>query len=214
MKKLKCNVGNYQCGGKCQPNNWKCKKIYSQQLNFILNNSVNLINNSSSQSNNNYLFREINDYYQKLPEENKLIFPQNVGVFKDDVAAWGMQAYFSKNYPLINKYFYDDNYRLTAPLEIKMMAEAAKYGFNQLPDFSTKEIQDHYREKGINYDGKTLYRGVSNLNPDFFNKYINSHVVGEILEYRSFTSTSVANPNDSKQKKVDGSWGNKPIQIK
>lgn len=207
MKKLKCNVGNYQCGGKCQPNSNKCPKSLQSESNSI----VDTVTKGISKLNNN--LDTLTEYFDNLPEEQRVIFEQNIGVFKNDVGALGMQAYFSEDYPLINKYFYDHKYREIAPQDIKMKALAADVGFKQLPNYPIEEIQEHYLAKGIEYDGETLYRGMSIFDPDFFNDFINLHKENSIIEYPSFTSTSVANPNASKERKVDGSWGNKPIQM-
>lgn len=43
MKKLNCNPGNYQCGGKCQPKSWKCSKKPSQEISEQLNTMTKLI---------------------------------------------------------------------------------------------------------------------------------------------------------------------------
>jgi len=207
MKRLNCNAGNYQCGGKCQPNTNKCPKNLDSGANSI----VDSVTSGISKINNN--IDTLTEYFDNLPEEQREIYPQNLGIFENDVGALGMQAYFSEDYPLINKYFYDPKYREVAPQDIKMKAEAAEIGFKQMPIYSKEEIQEHYSAKGIEYDGATLYRGMAVFDPDFFNDFVNKHEEGSTIEYPSFTSTSVANPNASNQRKVDGGWGNKPIQV-
>lgn len=207
MRQLNCSQGNYQCGGKCQPNSNKCPKNLQQESNSI----VNTVTKGISKLNNN--METLTEYFGNLPEEQREIFEQNQGIFENDVGALGMQAYFSEDYPLINKYFYDPKYREVAPQDIKMKAEAAEVGFKQLPNHSVEEIQEHYSAKGVEYDGTTVYRGMAVFDPDLFNEFINLHKEGSVIEYPSFTSTSMANPNASKERKVDGGWGAKAIQM-
>lgn len=207
MRQLNCNAGNYQCGGKCQPNTNKCPKKLGNQESLI---TEKITQNLSKINNNLEILKE---YFQSLPIENQKIFEQNIGIFENNVGALGMQAYFSEDYPLINKYFYDLSYREVAPQDIKMKAEAAELGFKQMPNYSVEEIQEHYLAKGVEYDGQTVYRGMSIFDPDFFNEFINQHKEGSIIEYPSFTSTSVANPQATNQGKLDGGWSQKKIQI-
>lgn len=143
-----------------------------------------------------------------------VIYPQNWGIFSTIIGALGMQAYFSEKYREINKYFYDEEYKKEAPNEIKMLAEGAKIGFEEMPQYSIQEIQEHYKQKGVEYDGRHVYRGVAFYDVNKLNDFVNAHPVGEVIIYPGFTSTSVASPEDSRAKKLNGGWGNKPVQIK
>lgn len=204
MRKLNCNPGNYQCGGKCQSNKKKCWRNTSSNSSDMLNQQLKLISNLSKKFN-------AKRYYESLEEISKSIQPQLQNIFEEDYLAWGLQSYFSEQYKDINRFFYDKSF--VPDIDIQMKAEALLEAFDQLKDYSKEEIINHYREKDINYDGSTVYRGMSIENPEFFNYFVNNHEPGSTIEYPSFTSTSVANPNDSKAKKVDGSWGTKPLQI-
>jgi serine/threonine protein kinase len=50
MRKLKCNTGNYQCGGKCQPNSNECFVDVSSDNSKLLNTVSDNINKVSDQS--------------------------------------------------------------------------------------------------------------------------------------------------------------------
>lgn len=156
----------------------------------------------------------LNNYFSSLSAEDSNIFPQNEGIFANKANALGMQAYFSEKYREINKYFYDSKYKEEAPEEIKMLAEGAKRGFEDMPEYSVQEIQEHYKNKGVEYDGKHTYRGMTFYDVEQLNQFVSAHPEGESIKYPAFTSTSVANPEDSKAKKVNGGWGNKPVQVK
>lgn len=48
---LNCNSGNYQCGGKCQPNTNKCPSVASKEVNPQINRFTNIINSLSDSIN-------------------------------------------------------------------------------------------------------------------------------------------------------------------
>lgn len=199
MKKLNCNPGNYRCGNICISKNKKCRgDEIGKAGSDLINTHVSLIES---------LGTEAKKYY-----DSSTIWPKLADFFGgDEYKAWGLQSYFSVDYKNINRTFYDSTFKPTN--EIKIKAEALSEAFDSLPEINKDEIISHYDEKGIKYDGSTVYRGIGNEDPEFFNKFIQSHKENDIIEYPGFTSTSVANPKDSLDRKVDGSWGSKPAQV-
>lgn len=151
---------------------------------------------------------ELNKYF-----EDGEIFSQNVGIFKTIAGAMGIQAYFSSEYPEINKFFYDKDYRENEATEdIKMKANAAVIGFEELPTHTKEEIQEYYKNIGVDYDKETLYRGLSFSSQDQLEAFLSTHKENSDIVYEAFTSTTLANPA-SAVGKVDGGWSRKPIQI-
>ena len=204
----KCGIG-YSCGETCIQRTKQCR------ANTTVSTSENLDKFSEAilahTARKSPTFEEMQKYFSG---DDYVIFEQNQGVFKDKVAAIGIQSYFGIEYQKINRYFYDKDFAENEATEdIRMKAEAAKYGFNQLPSHSIEEIQNHYKEKNVYYDGKSLFRGMSFESQRGLNSFLDMHKEGSIVSYPSFTSTSLANPNDSKDKKVNGNWGSKPVQI-
>ena len=62
MKQLNCSRGNYQCGGKCQPNTNKCPKSLQSESKSI----VDTITKGISKFSNN--LETLREYFDNLPE--------------------------------------------------------------------------------------------------------------------------------------------------
>jgi hypothetical protein len=164
----------------------------------------------------NQLLNKVSELINSLGEE---IFEQNVGKFQTKEGAIGMQHYFSVKredgdvgYHEINRVLYDDQYRQTAPEKEVLLAEAARMGFEEMATYPVEEIQAHYAEKGVEYDGKSVYRGMAFSDLNQINDYVSSHQEGDLITYKSFTSTTVESPQSGG--KLNGGWGVRPVQIK
>lgn len=211
MKKSKdCQIG-WECGNACISKTKNCPSEKGEDISNNISLVATLITGLSS-SGSKSSREDLNNYFAQLPEEEREIWSVNEGIFSDLAAAMGIQAYFGSEYPEINKYFYDEEYRKEAPEDIKMKAEAAILGFEELPELDKEKLQEEYAKIGVNYDGKHVYRGMTFGSQDALESFLADHKEGEDITYEAFTSTSIANPEDSAGQ-LDGGWGKKPVQI-
>lgn len=199
-----------ECGDGWISRDKKCRKGESAAVSENLDSITDAIKAVSALSLSPSI-EELNKYF-----EDGEVQPQNEGIFKTKAGAMGIQSYFGADYPQINQYFYDEEYRNGDDVteDIKMKANAAVVGFEELPKHSYEEIKAHYAERGVEYDGKTLFRGMSFSSQEGLDDFVKMHEIeAKTVTYEAFTSTSLANPNASKERKVDGGWGGKALQI-
>lgn len=140
-------------------------------------------------------------------------FPAKVGDYLDSkVELPGMAAYFTSDYPAMNRYFYDPESRGDLDPSIEAKALAAQSEIGRLPHADEAELQARYAEKGVFYDGQHLYRGMDFQDPDQMIAFLSNHEEGDEIVYAGFTSTTVANPTMDGGR-LDGGWANKNVQI-
>lgn len=197
--KLNCKEGNTQCGGKCQPKRYKCPSAKSAKVSSAIDKLISLLDEAQK-------LEFLNDYFADTP-----IFEQNEGIFKTQAGVAGMQAYFSGDYPLINRVLYDKEYAQEADQDIKFKAMAAIIGFEEMERKDDDYIKERYAAKGVEYDGINLYRGMSFGSYDSFGKYIEElEAERDEIEFKSFTSSTLASPEKNS---LDGGWEHKSVQI-
>lgn len=124
----------------------------------------------------------------------------------------GIAAYFTSDYPDMNRWLYDPSSREELGPDIGFKVSALQDELAMLPPPDYSELVARYSSKGVHYDGKHFFRGMDFQDPDRLNQWLDGHIVGDTIEYPAFTSTTVANP-DLDGGKLDGGWANKNIQI-
>jgi predicted Ser/Thr protein kinase len=94
MKKLNCNPGNYQCGGRCMSTKMKCRSKTTDKAQVLLDNTSKLINN----------FNGIDLEARFFPKINiNDVFNYNARIFNKEDIDSGLNDLINKHLGKVNK---------------------------------------------------------------------------------------------------------------
>ena len=214
MKKLNCNQGNYQCGGKCQRKSWNCSKNASPEMSEQLNATAKLIK-SREVPHKEELINFLNERKEKGIDKE----PQIPVINEED---------FNK---IIQEGFKNKDAVINEPhLAFDGSQSKRLWRINEDPIIKpvSKDYLDEYRDLLSNSQLEKIIRDIEKdimrIAPGFF-RWIDTDINGKkIKDYNpkdyKISAKDMAkilniglkdikpmfDPNEPNQKKLDGNW--------
>ena len=178
VNKLKCNVGNYQCGGKCQPNTNNCPNDNLQRVTPLANRFESIINKLSGDINkdqkpNEDIKKRINSELDKLSkslskgdekeskninkEINKIIDEFKNKNTPDDAVTKEIKTKVSEQvdeiFNQIKEKFSPTKEKVeSAPEKLKPIIENARSRMNNYSEEDNQDIAKRFKGNEINED--------------------------------------------------------------